>query len=245
MSIRPQAEDGQNHKERTQMQTLQISAKNRDLSVDAKTLRKQGQLPAVLYGHAVKNQALLVNAVEFEKAFKAAGESTIVNLMAEDGKTHPVIIQEVQLDRLSHKPIHVDFYQVSMTEKLKAYVVLEFIGEAPAVKTMGGVLFKQLNEVQVECLPADLPHNISVDISKLKTFDDAIYIKDLPVSGKVKILAPAEETVVKVQPPRDIEKELSQTVDEKAVVEAALAATDAEKAKAAAEKEEGKTEETK
>ncbi len=199
----------------------------------------------MLYGHAVKNQALLVNAVEFEKVFKAAGESTIVNLMSEDGKTHPVIIQEVQLDRLSHRPIHVDFYQVSMTEKLKAYVVLEFIGEAPAVKTMGGVLFKQLNEVQVECLPADLPHNINVDISRLKTFDDAIYIKDLPVSGKVKILAPAEETVVKVQPPRDIEKELSQTVDEKAVVEAALAATDAEKQKAAAEKEAGKTEETK
>lgn len=245
MSIRTKAEDGQNHKERTQMQTLQITAKNRDLSLDAKTLRKQGQLPAVLYGHAVKNQALLVNAVEFEKVFKAAGESTIVNLMSEDGKTHPVIIQEVQLDRLSHRPIHVDFYQVSMTEKLKAYVVLEFIGEAPAVKTMGGVLFKQLNEVQVECLPADLPHNINVDISRLKTFDDAIYIKDLPVSGKVKILAPAEETVVKVQPPRDIEKELSQTVDEKAVVEAALAATDAEKQKAAAEKEAGKTEETK
>lgn len=227
------------------MQKIQVNAKPRDLKELRKSLSKLGLIPAVLYGHNVKNENLSVNAVEFEKALKSAGESTIIDLVV-DGKNHPVLIQDVQLDNLSYRPMHADFYQVSMTEKLKANVVIEFIGEAPAVKTLGGVLFKQTTEIQVECLPADLPHNIVVDISGLKTFTDVIHIKDLVFSDKVKVLSPADETVVKVQPPRDIEKELAPAVtDEKAAVEAVVAATDAEKAKAAAEKEETKTEEKK
>ena len=227
------------------MQKIQVNAKLRDLKEQNKVLRKQGSIPAVLYGHNVKNQNLSINAVEFEKALKLAGESTIVDLSV-DGKNFPVLIQDVQLDNLSYRPMHADFYVVSMTEKLKANVVIEFVGEAPAVKTLGGVLFKQTSEIQVECLPADLPHNIVVDISVLKTFEDAIHVKDLKISGNVKVLSPADETVVKVQPPRDIEKELAPVVtDEKAAVEAVVAATDAEKAKAAAEKEEAKAEDKK
>jgi large subunit ribosomal protein L25 len=225
------------------MQKIQLNAKSRDLKEQNQVLRKQGTIPAVLYGHNVKNQNLSVNAVEFEKALKLAGESTIVDLVV-DGKTHPVLIQDVQLDNLSYRPMHADFYQVSMTEKLKANVVIEFVGESPAVKTLGGVLFKQLSEIQVECLPADLPHNVVVDISSLKTFADAIYVKDLKFSDKVKVLSSEEEVVAKVQPPRDVEKELAPAVtDEKAAVEAVVAATDAEKQKAAAEKEEAKAEE--
>jgi large subunit ribosomal protein L25 len=225
------------------MQKIQLNAKSRDLKEQNQVLRKQGTIPAVLYGHNVKNQNLSVNAVEFEKALKLAGESTIVDLVV-DGKTHPVLIQDVQLDNLSYRPMHADFYQVSMTEKLKANVVIEFVGESPAVKTLGGVLFKQISEIQVECLPADLPHNVVVDISSLKTFADAIYVKDLKFSDKVKVLSSEEEVVAKVQPPRDVEKELAPAVtDEKAAVEAVVAATDAEKQKAAAEKEEAKAEE--
>lgn len=224
------------------MQNLQLNAKHRELNEFAKDLRAKGQLPAVLYGHNVKNENVTISATDFEKIFRAAGESTIVNLVIDSGQPHPVLIQDIQYHTLSHNPIHVDFYQVSMTEKLKASVAFEFINEAPAVKTLGGVLFKQLSEVQVECLPADLPHNIIVDISSLKTFEDAIHVKDLKLSDKVKVLAPADEVVVKVQPPRDIEKELTAApTDEKAAVEATVAATDAEKAKAAAEKEEVKT----
>ncbi len=227
------------------MDKLQISAKIRDEKIKAKELRKTGQIPAVLYGHKISNQNLSLNAVEFEKVFKKAGESTIVDLVVEGGTTHPVLIQDVQLHNLKNTPIHADFYQVNMSDKLKATVALEYTGEALAVKALGGVLFKQLNEVQVECLPGDLPHNILVDISSLKTFEDAIYVKNLKVSDKVKILASAEEVVAKVHPPRDMEKELSQTADESAAVQATVAATDAEKAKAAAEKEEAKSEESK
>lgn len=225
---------------------MQLKASLREITTSPKTLRAEGKLPAVVYGHNIKNQNLTVNAVEFEKIFRHAGESTIVDLVTDDGKSHPVIIQDVQYHTLSHSPIHADFYVVSMTEKLKASIPFDFIGEAPAVKTLGGILFKQLSEVSVECLPADLPHNIPVELSSLKNLNDAIHIKDLVVSSKIKLLAPQDEVIVKVQPPRDIEKELAPAeTDEKAAVEAVVAATDAEKAKAAAEKEEAKTEESK
>jgi len=196
------------------MDKLQLKAKVRDVKTNPDKFRKAGQLPAVLYGHKVQNVALNVDAREFEKVLRKAGESTIIDLITEDGKTHPVLIHDLQRHYLTSAPSHVDFYEVSMTEKLKAKVVLEFLGEAPAVKTLGGVLVKVLTEVEVECLPADLPHNIPVSLDKLKELTDSIHIKDLQVPAKVKILAPADELVAKVQPPRDVEAELATPVVE-------------------------------
>lgn len=197
------------------MDKIQLKATVRDVkSTNPKKLRKTGLLPAVLYGHKVPTQALSINAGEFDKVFKKAGESTIIELVTDDGKTHPVLIHEVQSHYLTSRPDHVDFYQVSMTEKLKAKVALEYTGESAAVKTMGGVLVKVLNEVEVECLPADLPHNILVSIASLKTLQDSIHVKDLPVPAKVKMLTEAEEMVAKVQPPRDVEAELAAPVEE-------------------------------
>ncbi len=197
------------------MEKIQLNAKSRDLKATTpKKLRKTGFIPAVLYGHKVPTQPMTVNLNEFEKVLRKAGESTIVDLVTEDGKVHPVLIHDVQVHYLQSTPEHVDFYEVSMTEKLKANVVLEFTGESNAVKALGGVLVRVLNEVEVECLPADLPHNIEVDITPLKTLDDNILVKDLKVSSKVTILTPHEELVVKVQPPRDVEAELSAPVVE-------------------------------
>ncbi len=197
------------------MDKLQLQAQARDLKTTTPAkLRKVGRLPAVLYGHKVQNENLTVDAREFDKLLKKAGESTIVELVTEDGKTHPVLLHDVQTHYLTSQPTHVDFYQVSMTEKLKAKVVLEFTGEAPAVKTLGGILVKVLNELEVECLPADLPHNIIVSLDILKTLQDSIHIKDLAIPAKVKVLTPAEELVIKVQPPRDVEAELAAPVVE-------------------------------
>ena len=190
-------------------------------------IRKQGLVPAVLYGHNVENASLTVKKAEFDKAFKKAGESSIIDLVTGDGKPHPVLIYDVQLHYLTSEPIHVDFYQVSMTEKLKAKVALEYTGESPAVKTMGGVLVKILSDIEVQCLPVDLPHNISVDISTLVDFSKTIHVRDLKVSDKVQIMTPGEEVVAKVQPPRDIEAEIAAVpVDEKAAVDAAIAASE-------------------
>ncbi len=197
------------------MDKPQLKAQKRDLETTTPNkLRKAGSLPAVLYGHKVKNESLSVNLREFEKVLKKAGESTIIDLVTEDGKIHPVLIHEVQNHYLTSQPIHVDFYEVSMTEKLKAKVALEFIGESGAVKTLGAILVKILSEVEVECLPADLPHNLTVDLGKLKTMEDSIHVKNLEVSPKVKVLTPADELVAKVQPPRDVEAELAAPVVE-------------------------------
>lgn len=190
------------------MEKIKLSAAIRNIKENIKKVRKTGLIPAVLYGHNVKNQALSLSASEFDKAFKKAGESTIIDLAVDGGQNHPVLIHDVQVDVVTSKPLHVDFYQVSMTEKLKATIALEFIGESDAVKILAGTLVKNLNEVEVECLPADLPHNIIVDISALKTFHDAILVKDLKVSDKVHIQTTPEEMIAKVQPPRNVEAEL-------------------------------------
>ncbi len=197
------------------MDKLQIKAEVRDVKKsNPQKLRQAGSLPAVLYGHKVQNAALTVNAREFDKILKKAGESTIVELMTNDGKTHPVLIHDVQIHYLTSVPTHVDFYEVSLTEKLKAKVVLEFSGESQAVKAMGGVLVKILSEIEVECLPTDLPHNITVNLESLKTLTDSIHIRDIIAPAKVKILTGADEMIVKVQPPRDVEAELSAPVVE-------------------------------
>lgn len=196
----------------TTTEKLQIGAKNRDLvTTSPKAVRREGFIPAVLYGHNIESTNLSVPSNEFEKLFRKAGESTLIELTTEDGKVHNVLIQEVQRHFLTTKPIHVDFLQVNMTETLKATVALEFIGESLAVKAEGGVLVKVMNEVEVECLPMDLPHNIEVDISAIKNFSDHITVKDLKVSSKVKILTDADEVVAKVQPPRNVEAELTPT----------------------------------
>lgn len=197
------------------MDKIQLKAMARDIKATTpKKIRKQGLIPAVLYGHKVENQNISVNFGEFEKAFKKAGESTIIDLITEDGKTHPVLIHDVQAHYLQSTPEHVDFYEVSMTEKLTASVALEFVGESNAVKAMGGVLVKVLNEVEVECLPADLPHNIEVDVTVLKTLQDEIFVKDLKVPAKVTVITLGDELIIKVQPPRDVEAELAEPVVE-------------------------------
>lgn len=197
------------------MEKLQLQSKSRVLSAeqDPNKLRKAGMVPAELYGHNIPNTHLSINANEFGKVLRKAGESTIIELMTEDGKVHNVLIQDVQKHYLHSQPIHVDFYEVSMTEKLTATIPLEFTGESMAVKAMGGTLVKVLNEIEVECLPVDLPHAITVDISVLKSFDRSILVKDLKVSDKVTVVTDHEETVAKVQPPRDVEAELSQPID--------------------------------
>jgi len=194
------------------MEKFQIEAVARDVTADTgKKLEEKGLIAAELYGHGVANLHLSINRGEFEKVLRKAGESTLVELKTPEGVRN-VLIHDVQKHYLTSQPIHVDFYEVKMTERLTATVALEFTGEADAVKVLGGTLVKVLSEVEVESLPADLPHNIEVDISSLKTFDDTIAVKDLKVSDKVTVKTDGDELVVKVQPPRDVEAELAEPV---------------------------------
>lgn len=205
------------------MEKIQLKTEQRDTTTrTAKPLYKAGLIPAELYGHNVDNVHLTLNQIEFEKALRKAGESTVIELLLPSGDVRNVLIQDVELHYLSNLPIHVDFYEVKMTEKLTATVAIEFIGESHAVKALGGTLVKALNEVEVECLPGDLPHQFDVDISVLDNFEKQILVKDLIVSDKVEIKADPEEMVATIQPPRDMEAELAPVVDEAAAVAAAV-----------------------
>lgn len=197
-------------------QQIALTASKREVvGKRLKVLRQAGKLPAVLYGHNVQTTQIEVSAKDFAKAFKEAGESTLINLIL-DGKNQSVLIYEVQNHYLNDQPIHVDFYAVNMTEKLKVHVPIHILGEAPAVKTLGGTLVKNLSEVEVECLPGDIPQSFEVDISHLDTFEDMVRVSDLKIPERVAVLTPADEVVVTVAPPRTEEemKALEEKVEE-------------------------------
>lgn len=179
-----------------------------------KKLRYAGKIPAVLYGHEVTTQNLELSENEFRKVLKQAGESTIITLSV-DGNPTPVLIHDVHDHYLTDQPIHVDFFAVNMKEKLTATIPLHFEGESMAVKTLGGILIKNITELEVECLPIDLPASIIVDISSLKTFEDSIRVADINVGDKVEVKAAGEELIVSVTPPRS-EEEMKE-LDEKPV----------------------------
>ncbi|OGY53744.1 MAG: hypothetical protein A3A24_00170 [Candidatus Buchananbacteria bacterium RIFCSPLOWO2_01_FULL_46_12] len=196
------------------MSNLSLVAKIREVKgKKVSSLRKQGQIPAILYGHGSKTVSLVIDEVPFAKIYQQAGESTLVDLKLDNKEPIKVLIHDIQYDALTDRLIHVDFLQVKMDEKIHARVTLKFVGEAPAVKELTGILVTNLNEVEIECLPNDLVHEISVELSPLKTFDDYIKISDLKVPTGIKILNQADETVAVVQEPRE-EKEYTTTVTE-------------------------------
>lgn len=201
-------------------------------------LRIAGQLPAVLYGKGKESVSLQVSQKEFEKVFHQTGESTLVNLVIEGAGQRKVLIHDVAKHFMKDVPIHVDFYEVDLTRKIHAKIPVHFAGLAPAVKELGGVLIKNINEVEVEALPADLPPFIEVNIENLKAFNDIVRVGDLNLGGKVKVLGHAEDAIVTVQAPRTAE-ELAEL--EKPTAEAEKAAIEgmaAEEAKPAVEGEE-------
>jgi large subunit ribosomal protein L25 len=195
---------------------LTLSAKIRkDLGKKSKALLKKGILPAILYGPKIKNNIPLeINFKEFEKIYKKAGESSLISLEIE-GKKNSVLIHEVRKDPLTDKPIHVDFYQPIMEEEVEVTIPLIFEGVPPAVKELGGTLVKNISEVKIKAKPQHLPHELKVDVSTLKTFEDIIFIKDLKLPKEVKILKNPDDIVAQVVPPEKVEEELAKPVEEK------------------------------
>lgn len=178
------------------------------------SLRRQSEIPAVLYGPAQETTLVSVGEKEFAKAFEEAGFSSLVRLETE-GSATPVLIHEVQRDPVSDKVIHIDFYQPPLDKKIEITVSIKFAGEAPAVKDFGGTLIKNIQEVQVRALPAALPHEIVVQVEGLATFEDAIFVKDLVAGEGVEILHSPNDIVAQVVPPEKVEEELAKPVEEK------------------------------
>lgn len=178
---------------------MKLSAKKRDLSANINSLRKEGFIPAELYGHGFENEHLIIPVKEFTKVFKESGESMVITIEVEgDKEPYNVLIHEVVNSPLSGEFEHIDFYRLHMDEKTTAHVEIIFIGESPAVKEKRGLLIKGFHEVEVEALPADLPHEIEVDVSGLNEVGDAIHVADLKISPKVKILTEPETVIVSI-----------------------------------------------
>jgi large subunit ribosomal protein L25 len=165
-----------------------------------KALRREGTIPAELYGRGLKNIHLVVPQKEFNKAYKEAGANTVVNLLVNKEK-HPALIYDVNRDYLTDEVSHIDFYQVRMDEKIKAKIPLEFTGESAAVKEKAAILNKAMVEIEVEALPADLPHRISVDLSVLDDLNKSVYVKNLHIAKGVKVLVDQETVIVTATPP--------------------------------------------
>jgi large subunit ribosomal protein L25 len=192
-------------------------------------LRSEGLLPAVVFGRDVESNNVSINAHEFEQLRRHAGNNALIDLSVDGGKATPVLVHGVQAHRVNRRPLHVDLYVVRMTEELTVDVALVAEGESDAIENAGGTLFRAMENVRVRALPDHLPQSIHYDISVLKTFDDAIHVRDLDIPADATLLTDPEEVVAKVFPPR---------VEEEPVVTAAAEGEGEEGAEGAAEGEE-------
>lgn len=197
------------------MENIVIEATKRDvIGKKVKALRRQGKLPAVIYGHQFSPLPILLDYRQASHSLAGVSSSHLIDLNVE-GQKIPVLVRERQYHPISGNLIHVDFLAVSMTEALRAFVPIELEGEAPAVKNFGGVVVTGLEEIEVECLPKDLPEKISVDLSKLEKIGDGIYVKDLSVPEGVEVLSDSDEMIVLVTAPEgeEVEMEIGEGVE--------------------------------
>jgi large subunit ribosomal protein L25 len=208
------------------MKKYSLSVTKRDLiGKKVKAIRKNGQVPATVYGKNVASVSLATSRADFEKLYAQAGETGLVDLKLE-GDVRPVLIQNVQKHPIDESILHVEFRQVDLKEKVKANVPIELTGDAPVVADKKGVLLTVIDEVEVEALPSDLPEKILVDTSKITDVGQEIRISDLTVPASVTILSDATLTVVRAA--ALVSKEAEQQAAVEAEQQAAASALSAE-----------------
>lgn len=183
-------------------------------------LRKEGRLPAVVYGHGVGSANVTIDAHDFDLLRKHTGPNSLVDLSVDGKKARPVLINQVQVHPVHRRPLHADLFLVRMTEELTVDVPLVASGESNAVEQLGGTLLHPTESVRVRALPDHLPQSIEYSIDSLVDFEAAIHVRDLVVPEDVTLLTDPEEVVAKVQAPR-VEVEEEPVVAEGAEGEAA------------------------
>lgn len=193
---------------------LTINASKREI-VGKATARIGGdEMPAVFYGRKEKSTPVTILKSEFKKIYKDAGESTVISLKV-DGKGMDVLIHEVDVDPIKHEPRHVDFYVLEKGKKIEVNVPVNFIGVAPAMK-LGGIVVKVLHEIEIEADPANLPHEIDVDLSALENLDSQILVRDVKLPNGVIAKGNLEEVVAAISVATE-EKEAPASVDISAI----------------------------
>lgn len=160
-----------------------------------KALRRDGILPANIYGKDIQSLAVQVPTKEFQDLYKQVGATGLIDLEI-DGDKRPVLIHDVHIDHVNHVPLHADFYQVNLKEKVRTWVPITIVGEPKAVADKLGELLQTMSEVEVEALPADLPEKFEIDVTHLAAVDEQITIADLKKPTGVEIITEDPEAVV-------------------------------------------------
>jgi len=193
------------------MISLETQARNTDQKLE--DIRKSGLMPAVFYGKKQVSTPVSVRLQDFIRVWNEAGETSVITLTTPEHGELEALIHDIDFDPVKEVPRHADFYVFEKGRRVKIEVPLEFVGTAPSVKDLGGILIKVLHEVQVEAMPKDLPKELKVDISKLVNFDSQIVIADIVMPEGVKMLDGQDEVVALVSEPKDEVVEDSTPVD--------------------------------
>jgi len=213
------------------VEQIELHVSTRELmGKKSRFLRRQGVTPVHLFGYDTEPMALQCETVHLKQVLKTAGKTKLVGLMVDKHKKpRKVVVREVQKNAISGELVHVDFFQVSMEEKIKVDVPVVLVGEAPALKVKTNMMAQDLSAVEIECLPDRIPETIQVDISVLVEDDQSILVKDLVLGEGVVALTNPAQVVVRIAP-LQIEK-----VEKKVVAEVAEGAEAAPVAEGAAE----------
>jgi large subunit ribosomal protein L25 len=178
------------------MEKVIIEAEKRDVTgKQVRALRREGKLPAVIYGYGIDPISIVLDSHSASRTLARASSSTLVTIELA-GKQYPTLVRERQLDFIRNELIHVDFLAVSMTEKITANVGIQVEGTAPAVTEFSAIIVNSLTELEVECLPSDLPERFVVDVSGLVEIGDGVYVRDVTPPANVEILTDPDEIIV-------------------------------------------------
>ncbi len=208
----------------------------KELSVEARQvlgkkvrhLRREGVLPANIYGHGLSSLAVQVKTEELEKTLRASTVNEVIDVkVAGERSARPVVVHHIQRHPITSSPLHADFYQVSLREKMRADVPLVVIGRSEAVASYNGVLVTGIEALHIEALPLDIPGRIEVDITPLEELESAIHVRDLRVPASVTVLNDPDVVVVKVASPRLVAEEEEEAAAAAAAEEAPAAAAEA------------------
>lgn len=171
------------------------------LGKKVRALRREGLTPANIYGPKVESTAVQVLTEELRHVIKTAGRNDIVYLRLDGDEPRPTFVRDIQQNPVTDAILHVDFFQISLRDKVRAEVPIHLIGLSPAVDTFGGILMHGLDHVTVEALPTEVPSFLELDVSPLVEINQALHVSDLELPEDVTLLTDAEQVVAKVAPP--------------------------------------------
>lgn len=220
-------------------ENIKLDVSYRDITgKKIKTLRRTGAIPGIIYGHGFENIPVSVPEKQFMKVYREVGTSSIITIVVGNEK-YDVLIYEVEQDPVSDAFRHVDFLRIRQDEKITTNIPVNVIGECSIVKELSGVLLTELDEIEIRCLPHDLPSHVEVDVSVITEFNEPLHVKDIKIPATIEVLTDKESVVVTVAPPK---KEEEAPVVETQLIPEELKKEQEAAAAAQAEDKEGKKE---